>query len=137
MHHARVQTWPISDGSGCMARRMQENDEVKALAAGGAVELVGNRTECGLLQMAAALGADYEAIRREGRILRTFPFSSDRKRMTSLVSQPGARSALPCPPALRPLLLQDPVCICTGRLQTGHSGSIILFPGWFLSACMP
>ena len=62
-------------------------------ASDGAVELVGNRTECGLLQMAAALGADYEAIRREGRVLRMFPFSSERKRMTSLVSQPGSRSA--------------------------------------------
>ncbi len=55
---------------------------------------MGNRTECGLLQMAAALGADYEAIRREGSVLRMFPFSSERKRMTSVVAQPGSRSAL-------------------------------------------
>ncbi len=64
------------------------------LAADGAFELVGNRTECGLLQMATALGADYEAIRREGSVLRMFPFSSERKRMTSVVAQPGSRSAL-------------------------------------------
>ena len=68
-------------------------------AADGAFELVGNRTECGLLQMAAALGADYEAIRRKGSVLRMFPFSSERKRMTSVVAQPGSRSALaPLPP---------------------------------------
>ena len=44
--------------------------------------------------MAAALGADYEAIRREGSVMRMFPFSSERKRMTSIVAQPGSRSAL-------------------------------------------
>ena len=43
--------------------------------------------------MAAALGANYVQMRREGRVLRMFPFSSARKRMTSLISQPGARSA--------------------------------------------
>ena len=57
---------------------------------------MGDRTECGLLQMTAALGADYVQMRREGRVLRAFPFSSERKRMSSIVSQPGARSAL-CP----------------------------------------
>ncbi len=61
------------------------------LNADGAVELVGNRTECGLLQMAVALGADYQALRKEGQVLRTFPFSSERKRMTSIVSEPGSR----------------------------------------------
>ena len=64
--------------------------------ADGGTELVGDRTECGLLQMTAALGADYVQMRREGRVLRAFPFSSERKRMSSIVSQPGARSAL-CP----------------------------------------
>ena len=66
---------------------------VDFLFADGAVELVGNRTECGLLQMAVALGADYKAMRKEGQILRTFPFSSERKRMTSIVSEPGSRCA--------------------------------------------
>lgn len=61
------------------------------LGADGSVELVGNRTECGLLQMAATLGADYSEMRRNAQVLRTFPFSSERKRMTSVVSQPGAR----------------------------------------------
>ncbi len=59
---------------------------------------MGNRTECGLLQMAVALGADYQALRKEGQVLRTFPFSSERKRMTSIVSEPGSRCELiPCP----------------------------------------
>ena len=62
--------------------------------ADGGTELVGDRTECGLLQMTAALGADYVQMRREGRVLRAFPFSSERKRMSSITSQPGARSAL-------------------------------------------
>lgn len=58
---------------------------------------MGNRTECGLLQMAAGLGADYEEIRRQGRVLRSFPFSSERKRMTSLTAQPGGRCVVICP----------------------------------------
>ena len=66
----------------------------EAADADGGTELVGDRTECGLLQMTAALGADYVQMRREGRVLRAFPFSSERKRMTSIISQPGARSVL-------------------------------------------
>lgn len=77
--------------------QVQARQDPECWGADGTVELVGNRTECGLLQMATALGADYEAIRREGRMLRMFPFSSERKRMTSVVSQPGSRSALSMP----------------------------------------
>lgn len=57
---------------------------------------MGNRTECGLLQLASSLGADYQATRQECQILHAFPFSSERKRMSTLTCQPGARSAIPC-----------------------------------------
>ena len=93
-----------------------------SLAADGAVELVGNRTECGLLQMATALGADYEAIRREGRVLRMFPFSSERKRMTSLVSQPGSRSALPFQ-LTRPACIALPGGFCLNLYSLWHDGT--------------
>jgi magnesium-transporting ATPase (P-type) len=64
---------------------------VHVLGADGQVTQVGNRTECGLLQLASSLGADYRATREECQVLRAFPFSSERKRMSTLTSKPGAR----------------------------------------------
>ena len=57
-----------------------------------AVELVkvGNRTECALLQLALGLGANYEDIREQADQLRVLPFSSDRKRMSVIVAEPGS-----------------------------------------------
>ena len=51
---------------------------------------IGNRTECGLLQMALGLGADYEGIRAQAEQLRVLPFSSDRKRMSIIVAEPSS-----------------------------------------------
>ncbi len=68
-------------------------DRGNAVHADGQVSLVGDRTECGLLQLASSLGADYHLAREEGQVLRAFPFSSERKRMSTLTTQPGARSA--------------------------------------------
>ncbi|EIE20267.1 calcium-translocating P-type ATPase [Coccomyxa subellipsoidea C-169] len=59
----------------------------------GQVSLVGDRTECGLLQLASSLGADYHLAREEGQVLRAFPFSSERKRMSTLTTQPGASTS--------------------------------------------
>lgn len=50
---------------------------------------VGNRTECALLALTEALGADYELIRARTRVERVFPFTSDRKRMTSITRPPS------------------------------------------------
>ena len=55
--------------------------------------LVGNRTECGLLQLVSGLGADYAAARQQADLLRVLPFSSERKRMSTLTRQPGNRHA--------------------------------------------
>ncbi|CAD7699211.1 unnamed protein product [Ostreobium quekettii] len=53
----------------------------------GEVELLGNRTECGLLKfLGEDLRADYKGVRESKRVLRTWPFSSDRKRMATLVA---------------------------------------------------
>lgn len=59
-------------------------------AVGGETALIGNRTECGLLQLASALGADYAAVRQEQQTLKVFPFTSERKRMSTITCQPGA-----------------------------------------------
>ncbi|BDA45515.1 Plasma membrane calcium-transporting ATPase 1 [Coccomyxa sp. Obi] len=59
----------------------------------GQVALVGNRTECGLLQLASSLGADYQVARQESQVLRAFPFSSERKRMSTLTCQPNASTS--------------------------------------------
>lgn len=50
---------------------------------------VGNRTECALLELCSHLGANYNRIRSEQKVVRRFPFSSDRKRMSTLVFNPG------------------------------------------------
>ena len=51
---------------------------------------VGNRTECALLELAMRLGADFKEIERSNHKLQTVPFSSERKCMTTVVSQEGA-----------------------------------------------
>ena len=51
---------------------------------------VGNRTECALLELALRLGADFEELELAHHKLRTVPFSSERKCMTTVVSQYGA-----------------------------------------------
>ncbi len=59
--------------------------------AGGRPLQVGSRTECALLALAAGLGADYAATRGAARLLAVAPFSSDRKRMSTLVAAAEAR----------------------------------------------
>ncbi len=62
-------------------------------AADGLVK-VGNRTECALLELCTALGGSYTRIRASQELVRRYPFSSDRKRMSSLTFNPGERHAL-------------------------------------------
>lgn len=45
---------------------------------------IGNKTECALLELAYKLGYDFKELRKKDHIVRAFPFSSLRKRMTSL-----------------------------------------------------
>lgn len=56
--------------------------------AGGVVEN-GNRTECALLRFACTLGADVGAMRRAAPVIGALPFSSERKRMSVVVSLPA------------------------------------------------
>ena len=56
---------------------------------------VGNRTECALLELCGALGGSYVRMRAGHDLVRRFPFSSDRKRMSSLTFNQGERRAAP------------------------------------------
>ncbi len=51
---------------------------------------VGNRTECALLELCAKLGVEVGTLQQAHQIVQVYPFSSDRKRMTSITFQTGA-----------------------------------------------
>ncbi|KAA6398486.1 MAG: putative P-type ATPase [Streblomastix strix] len=53
----------------------------------GMVEYLGNVTECALLLFAMEQNVDYTVIRRQVQIVQTFPFSSEKKRMTVVVDK--------------------------------------------------
>ena len=48
---------------------------------------MGNGTECSLLGLAQRLGADFEEMEGESHVVQRIPFSSERKRMTTVVRQ--------------------------------------------------
>ena len=54
------------------------------LIAGKRWEQIGNKTECALLELAFELGYDYQNYRERDEIKRLIPFSSKRKRMTTV-----------------------------------------------------
>ncbi len=51
---------------------------------------VGNRTECALLELCSKLGVELGPLQQAHQIVQVYPFSSDRKRMTSITFQTGA-----------------------------------------------
>mmetsp|Transcript_17024 Transcript_17024/g.41157 ORF Transcript_17024/g.41157 Transcript_17024/m.41157 type:complete len:1059 (+) Transcript_17024:191-3367(+) len=51
----------------------------------GRPEIIGNKTEGAMIVFLQELGGDYKALREEASIARTFPFSSAKKRMSTLV----------------------------------------------------
>ena len=55
------------------------------------LELVGDRTECAMLEAVMRAGGDYKEARERATILHSYPFSSDRKRMSTLVLPPHPR----------------------------------------------
>jgi len=52
---------------------------------GGRTEVIGNKTEGAMLMLLKELGGDYKSIRESANIARSFPFSSAKKRMSTLV----------------------------------------------------
>jgi magnesium-transporting ATPase (P-type) len=61
-------------------------------------EIIGNKTEGALLLFVRAIGCDYIDVRERAPLLASFPFSSAKKRMSSIVQvqddQGGARRRL-------------------------------------------
>jgi magnesium-transporting ATPase (P-type) len=45
---------------------------------------IGNKTECATLELAFRLGYDYKKVRNKERIIVSYPFSSARKKMTTI-----------------------------------------------------
>jgi magnesium-transporting ATPase (P-type) len=50
-------------------------------------EQIGNKTECAILEMIYKLGTDYRKSRDKNKIVKNFPFSSARKKMTTLYTE--------------------------------------------------
>jgi magnesium-transporting ATPase (P-type) len=59
-------------------------------------EFIGNKSECALLFLARSLGVDYKDIRREKPIEKVFPFSSKKKRMSTIVKNENGSYRLYC-----------------------------------------
>jgi len=56
------------------------------------IEFIGSKTECALLVLSDLLGHEYNEVRKKQKVITLFPFSSDRKRMSTLVQhKAGAR----------------------------------------------
>jgi len=53
----------------------------------GAASCVGSPTEGALLELVAALGSDWRKLRTEAQVVATFGFTSERKRMTTVVQR--------------------------------------------------
>jgi magnesium-transporting ATPase (P-type) len=84
-----------------------------------ATKYVGNQTECALLQFADKCGQDYEHWRKQTETVKVYSFSSDRKRMSTVVkAQAGADKpyALYCKGAAEVVLEK-----CTSALLADNS----------------
>ncbi|KAJ2604729.1 plasma membrane calcium [Coemansia sp. RSA 1722] len=56
----------------------------------GRIEFIGSKSECALLGFGKACGLDYRAVRTDNKPVRVYPFSSEKKTMTTIV--PGQTS---------------------------------------------
>mmetsp|Transcript_16664 Transcript_16664/g.65081 ORF Transcript_16664/g.65081 Transcript_16664/m.65081 type:complete len:961 (-) Transcript_16664:40-2922(-) len=71
----------------CTGISINSTGRLEETAEGGCQQ-IGNKTECALLQLAKDLGHSYESTRAELEKTHVFTFSSDRKRMSTLVPLP-------------------------------------------------
>ena len=60
----------------------------------GTLEQRGDRTECALIEFISKFGYDYRDFRPNNKIIRVIPFSSERKRMTTVFFDPVANKWL-------------------------------------------
>ena len=82
------------------------------LRPGGGPLQVGSRTECALLALAAGLGDDYAAARERHRQAAVAPFSSERKRMSTL--------AMPAVPRLGLRAEHSTTCLFLEKFESNH-----------------
>eukprot|EP01113_Clastostelium_recurvatum_P039548 TRINITY_DN604_c0_g1_i1.p1 TRINITY_DN604_c0_g1~~TRINITY_DN604_c0_g1_i1.p1 ORF type:complete len:1064 (-),score=338.27 TRINITY_DN604_c0_g1_i1:106-3297(-) len=60
----------------------------------GKIDFIGSKTECAMLMWTKSLGSNYDTIRRDLAVKQLYPFSSARKRMSTLVTlSDGSASA--------------------------------------------
>ena len=73
----------------CLTGVANSNASPKITVHGSKVdfEQIDNKTECAILEMLYKLGTDYRKPRDQNKIIRTFSFNSDRKKMTTLYSE--------------------------------------------------
>ncbi len=60
----------------------------------GVVQYVGNPTECALLAAIEQWGVDWKKVREDAEVVHLFGFTSDRKRMSTLIAQDGGHTLL-------------------------------------------
>eukprot|EP00741_Cyanophora_paradoxa_P023640 tig00021608_g22834.t1 len=87
-------------------------------AAGAPPKFLGNVTECSLLDLVGRCGMDYEAIRRGLPLLARCPFSSARKRMSSVVPA-GAGARMHVKGAAEAV-----IALCTTAAEAGPDGAV-------------
>lgn len=76
------------------ACKLQEQRTYNSFFLSGDIVPVGNQTECALLGLSQRLGADFNGIQDSHEEVLSLPFSSERKRMTTVVNQGRSRCAV-------------------------------------------
>ncbi|CAN0599948.1 unnamed protein product, partial [Laminaria digitata] len=104
-----VQGWLSGKDHGSAQALAEAGDDAKALFAqiasvnatafletreDGLIEYVGNPTECALLSLVQSWGVDWRAQRSSAQIVHQFGFTSDRKRMSTVVHCGAGRRRL-------------------------------------------
>src|SRR5687767_12944807 len=56
----------------------------------GNLNFIGSKTECALLDLARSFGVDYRELRSATKAAKIYPFSSERKTMTTVIKLPSA-----------------------------------------------
>src|SRR6266540_4149801 len=58
----------------------------------GNIVFVGSKTECALLEFSKSFGIDYKEIRSNSKVIKVYPFASQRKTMTTVIKLSSAGS---------------------------------------------
>ncbi|KAM1185033.1 hypothetical protein ACFX13_014653 [Malus domestica] len=81
-------TSEISGASSILLQVIFQNTSSEVIKDDGKTSILGTPTESALLEFGLLLGGDFDALRREVRILKIEPFNSVRKKMSVLVAHP-------------------------------------------------